>query len=928
MTPSNAEPRDPAIEGRARYVRVAVNAGRPTFLTFSYAVPIDRDIAPGEVVHAPFGRQTLQGIVIDGPLDTPGYDPSEVRPLEPAIEGAPRVTPDRMQLADWLQHYYLTPPWEAHALFLAPGAGERPETFLVRTPKVAQLDPGDAADPEALSERQLILYNALTDEPQEQGALKRTIQSQLPARGFDAALRILIRRGLAERRYQLQRPRGRARIAEVVRLIVTPEAALAAADAIEGRRSSRRGRALRALVAADGPLPFDFLAKEARGAPAVETLVEQGVLTKDGDHPNDDVHLAIDEDEVARLLRQLSRGLADQAAVTVIERLAALAPNDAVEGNPTLDLRALSSDLGSATRDGVRRLVARGLVTVEEVLDRRDPLRDLQVVRRPPVQLIGAQEQAAAAIRSAVDRADGTGFVLHGVTGSGKTEVYLDALRHTVEQGKRGIVLVPEIALTPQTVRRFAERFPGRVGVLHSGLTLGEAFDEWHATGNGDYDVVIGSRSAVFAPQPDLGLIVIDEAHEWTYKQSDPAPRYDARTVALELGRQSGAAVVLGSATPDAERWVAAESGALTRLDLPNRIRPVVQPDGGSQLWPVDELPEVELVDIRGARQLFSEILIEALGNTLDREEQAILFLNRRGFSAFLLCNRGHSPACSSCDVALSLHRTAEGGERLVCHQCGRGRPLPQRCDELGCGQALRPVSAGTQRVEAEVRRHFPTARVVRWDRDTTRSADDHEARLRQFMNREADVLVGTQMVAKGLDLPDVTLVGVVLADYSLREGDFRAGERTFQLLVQVAGRAGRAERDGRVIIQTLQTEHPAILAAATQDPDRFFEDELRWRAEHGYPPYQRLVRLLFSHPSLPYVAEEAHRLAGEIRDRAPSYPNILVTGPTPPAIARLRGRHRLQILVFGDDPAALVGDLQEALPVGWSVDVDPLLVG
>ena len=928
MTPSNAEPRDPAIEGRARYVRVAVNAGRPTFLTFSYAVPIDRDIAPGEVVHAPFGRQTLQGIVIDGPLDTPGYDPSEVRPLEPAIEGAPRVTPDRMQLADWLQHYYLTPPWEAHALFLAPGAGERPETFLVRTPKVAQLDPGDAADPEALSERQLILYNALTDEPQEQGALKRTIQSQLPARGFDAALRILIRRGLAERRYQLQRPRGRARIAEVVRLIVTPEAALAAADAIEGRRSSRRGRALRALVAADGPLPFDFLAKEARGAPAVETLVEQGVLTKDGDHPNDDVHLAIDEDEVARLLRQLSRGLADQAAVTVIERLAALAPNDAVEDNPTLDLRALSSDLGSATRDGVRRLVARGLVTVEEVLDRRDPLRDLQVVRRPPVQLIGAQEQAAAAIRSAVDRADGTGFVLHGVTGSGKTEVYLDALRHTVEQGKRGIVLVPEIALTPQTVRRFAERFPGRVGVLHSGLTLGEAFDEWHATGNGDYDVVIGSRSAVFAPQPDLGLIVIDEAHEWTYKQSDPAPRYDARTVALELGRQSGAAVVLGSATPDAERWVAAESGALTRLDLPNRIRPVVQPDGGSQLWPVDELPEVELVDIRGARQLFSEILIEALGNTLDREEQAILFLNRRGFSAFLLCNRGHSPACSSCDVALSLHRTAEGGERLVCHQCGRGRPLPQRCDELGCGQALRPVSAGTQRVEAEVRRHFPTARVVRWDRDTTRSADDHEARLRQFMNREADVLVGTQMVAKGLDLPDVTLVGVVLADYSLREGDFRAGERTFQLLVQVAGRAGRAERDGRVIIQTLQPDHPAIIAAAAQDTDRFFEDELRWRAEHGYPPYQRLVRLLFSHPSLPYVAEEAHRLAGEIRDRAPSYPNIVVTGPTPPAIARLRGRHRLQILVFGDDPAALIADLQEALPVGWSVDVDPLLVG
>lgn len=654
MTPSNAEPRDPAIEGRARYVKVAVNSGRPTFLTFSYAVPIDRDITPGEVVHAPFGRQTLQGIVVDGPIDTPGYNPAEVRPLEPAIQDAPRVTPDRMQLAHWLQHYYLTPPWEAHALFLPPGAGERPETFLVRTPNVAQPDPdpdpADAADPDALSERQLILYNALTDEPQEQGALKRAVQSQLPARGFDAALRILIRRGLAERRYQLQRPRGRARIAEVVRLAVTPEAALAAADAIEGRRSSRRGRTLRALVVADGPLPFDVLAKEARGAPAVQTLIEQGVLTKDGDHPNDDVHLAIDDEAVARLLRQLSRGQADQAAVATIERLAALAAlasEQPSEDHPTLDLRALSSDLGSQTREGVRRLITRELVTVEEVLDRRDPLRDLQVVRRPQVQLIGAQHEAASAIRDAVDREDGTGFVLHGVTGSGKTEVYLDALRHTVEQGKRGIVLVPEIALTPQTVRRFAERFPGRVGVLHSGLTLGEAFDEWHEIANGAYDVVIGSRSAVFAPQPDLGLIVIDEAHEWTYKQSDPAPRYDARTVALELGRQSGAAVVLGSATPDAERWVAAESGALTRLDLPNRIRPVVQPDGSSQLWPVDHLPPVELVDMRGARQLFSPELVEALGNTLDRQEQAILFLNRRGFSAFLLCNRGHSPACS-----------------------------------------------------------------------------------------------------------------------------------------------------------------------------------------------------------------------------------------------------------------------------------------
>ena len=914
MPRAHVEELDRAVTGRPRYVKVAVNAGRPTFLTFSYAVPADREIAPGEVVHAPFGRQTLQGIVVDGPVDTPGYDRSEVRPLEPPLDGAPRVSPDRMELAAWLQRYYLAPPWEAHAVFLPPGAGERPETLLVRTAV-------EDAEPEALSERQQTLLDALGDEPEDQADLQRRLRRELPARAFDSALRALVRRRLVERRYRLQRPRGRARMVDVVRLSVDPAEARAVADRIEGGRSSRRARALRALLAAGHPLPFDDLAREARGAPAVETLLRDGVLERDGD----DLRLAVDDAAVQRLLRRLSRGQVDAVSATVLERLAA----GLEAGDPHgIELADLTAEFGSAARQGVRKIEEPGLVRIEEVLDRRDPLRDLDILQRPPVELIGAQQQAARAIRDAIDRADGSGFVLHGVTGSGKTEVYLDALRHAVARGRRGIVLVPEIALTPQTVRRFAERFQGRVGVLHSGLTLGEAFDEWHATANGDYDVVIGSRSAVFAPQPDLGLIVIDEAHEWTYKQSDPAPRYDARTVALEHARLSGAAVVFGSATPDAERWVAADSGALTRLDLPSRIRPVRQPDGSSHLWPVDELPAIELVDMRGARRLFSDQLVEALGDTLDRDEQAILFLNRRGFAAFLLCSRGHSPVCSSCDVALSLHRQPEGGERLHCHQCGRSRPVPDRCQESGCGHPLRPVSAGTQQVESEVRRHFPAARIVRWDRDTARSADQHEAHLRQFIDQQADVLVGTQMVAKGLDLPNVTLVGVVLADYSLREGDFRAGERTFQLLVQVAGRAGRAERDGRVIIQTLQPDHPAILAAVDHDTDAFFEDELRWRAEHGYPPFRRLARLLFSHPRLSFVAEEAHRLAAELRERAPSYPNLDVVGPTPPRVARLRGRHRLQLLVYADDPAPLIEDLHDELPPGWTVDIDPLQIG
>ena len=895
---------------RVRYVKVAVNAGRPTQLTFSYSVPGDRAIAPGEVVHAPWGARTLQGVVVEGPLDTPGYDPEGVRPLEPPIDGAPRIGPERMALAAWLQHYYLAPPWEAHALFLPPGAGERPRSALVR----GASQRGEA--PTALSERQQAVFDALSEVPIDLDDLKASLAGVVPVRGLDAAVAALVKRGLAERRYSLAPPRGRARVVEVVRLAVPAARARAFVDAIEGRRSSRRARAIRMLLARGGSASFAEVAREARGGPAVETLIAEGVLAREGDEI---VRLLLDADAAARMLRVLSRGQSESAAALILERLADLAER---HEEPTLPARGLPAEAGREARAALTRLVEAGLVRLEEVLDRRDPLRHfVDVVGRPPLELIAEQREAAAAIRDALDGRAGEAILLVGVTGSGKTEVYLDALRHAVAAGRRGIVLVPEIALTPQTVRRFAERFPGRVGVLHSGLSLGEAYDEWHRIARGEYDVVIGSRSAIFAPQPELGLIVMDEAHEWTYKQHDPAPRYDARTVAIELARQSGATLVLGTATPDAERWFAAAEGRLRRLDLPRRIRSTPQPDGTARLWPSAEMPEVEVVDMRGGHELFSPRLVEALGEALDRDEQAILFLNRRGLAAYLLCPRGHSPACPSCDVSLSVH---EGG-RLICHQCGRSRAIPARCPEAACEMPLRQVRAGTQRVESEVRRHYPTARVLRWDRDTARSTEQHEAILQQFVRRQADVLVGTQMVAKGLDLPLVTMVGVVLADYSLREGDFRARERTFQLLLQVAGRAGRAERSGHVVIQTLQPEDSAVVAAAAGDVDRFFADEVARRAEHGYPPFGRLVRLVFTHESRQFANDEARRLDSELRDRAAGLPGVEVLGPTPPQVARVRGRYRWAILVRGEDPAALVRDLE--MPPGWAVDVDPLVV-
>ena len=460
-----------------------------------------------------------------------------------------------------------------------------------------------------------------------------------------------------------------------------PQRALEYARGVEGQRSSRRARAIRALLAAAAALPFDDVAKAARGAPAVETLIAAGVLARSGEH----VALAVSEQQAHYEARALSRSREQVAMVALLQRLAA-------DPDEPLPLAGLARELGVAARGAVDALVAERLLYVEEVLDRRDPLRELQVVRRPAPELVGEQREAAAAIRAAIARAAGERLLLHGVTGSGKTEVYLEALRHAVEQGRRAIVLVPEIALTPQTVRRFAERFPGRVGVLHSGLSLGEAFDEWHAIANGAYDVVVGARSAIFAPQPDLGLIVIDEAHEWTYKQLDPPPRYDARTVAEKLAELSGAALVYGTATPDAERWYGAVEGPLTLLELRQRMRVVSQPDGQPpRVWPQSDLPDVEVVDMRGTRSLFSATLLKALAETLDRDEQALLFLNRRGLAGYLLCPQGHSPACSSCDVSLTLH---DPPGRLICHQCNRTRPLPPECPQ--CGAALRQTSAGT----------------------------------------------------------------------------------------------------------------------------------------------------------------------------------------------------------------------------------------
>ncbi len=583
----------------------------------------------------------------------------------------------------------------------------------------------------------------------------------------------------------------------------------------------------------------------------------------------------------------------------------------AEEAKPPL-LSQVRQRFGSSA---VGALMGRGMALVDETRVIRDPLSNRVFPPSTPHTLTKDQEEIWSQIRRSMVEGDSSSvFLLHGVTGSGKTEIYLRAISETVSLGRRAIVLVPEIALTPQTVERFASRFPRRVAVLHSGLSLGEQFDEWQRIRGREFDVVIGSRGAIFAPQPDLGIIVIDEEHEWTYKQQEHSPRYHARDVAIKLGELTGAVVILGSATPDIASYHQSQKGGYHLLSLPSRVTSDPR------------LPEVEVVDLReelkaGNRGIFSRALVKATNDALSQGGQVILFLNRRGEATLVQCRDcGFVLRCRRCDVSLTYHRAEDG---LFCHQCNMRVPIPQFCPHC-FGRRIRFLGIGTQKVEEEAGRTFPGARLLRWDRDVTRGKRSHEEILRRFISHEADILIGTQMVAKGLDLPLVTLVGVISADTSLYLPDFRAGERTFQLISQVAGRAGRGSSGGRVIVQTYTPQHYAIKAAAIYDYRAFYEHETQHRRYYDYPPFSRLARLLYTHTN-PHAcqgeAERVYRLLEEEKNVGAM--DVALIGPAPAFIRRVRGRYRWQIIVKSPDPSQILANLP--LPQGWAIDIDPV---
>jgi primosomal protein N' (replication factor Y) len=946
-------------------------------VTYTYRLPdhLRNAAVVGHLVRVPLQASNALGVVV-ALTDAPPADLSpeiEIRDVTEILDPLPVVTPVQIDLAFWIAREYLAPLNQAMRLILPPDLEARTSIVVSQS---AESIPSDGLAPEEVA--------ALRSLRGQSGRVRLSVLlGRIPAKDPEAVVHALAERGLVDAYYTLVPPKPAPPRVQYVRILAddaTIDAALPRlgkpskqadlllilarranaplnlaelcelANCTEGpvrslaqrgwieitdrrtllvavpgaetadlSRARRQAEALSALLDRSGPAELDeFLQVTGVSRAVVTALEKKGLVNR------------LVEDPVILLTLPIEQ---------VLER--AIELRGAEKQRSVLDLLRGSTDrvwVGGiyaqtgASLTTLRQLADRGLISLHaEEYDLPRPTEPEASPRLTPGQ---------AAVWQEIERGMGNPgpFValLHGVTGSGKTEIYLRAVEATLAVGRRAIVLVPEISLTTQTVRRFEARFPGRVALMHSQLTLGQRYDVWDRVRRGEADVVIGPRLALFAPISRLGLIVLDEAHDGSYKQSEPIPlpAYHARDAAIALGRLTGATVLFGSATPDLVTYYRAGQGVYRLLELPHRVSSYPDPGGRVPIPRVPPpLPPVRVVDLRhelraGNRSILSRALQESLHKTLDAGEQAILFLNRRGAATFVLCRDcGYVARCPNCDVPLTYHRPfpAEGassGEWLICHHCNRREQVPTHCPRCG-GSRIRYFGLGTERVEETVRQLYPNARLLRWDRDTATGLD-HERFLQAFIDHRADVLVGTQMIAKGLDLPLVTLVGVISADTALHLPDYRAAERTFQLLTQVAGRAGRSYRGGWVIVQTYNPDHYAIQAASHHDYAGFYRQELAYRRQLGYPPFSRLVALRFSDEDPHRCRAEANRLGRWLSDEIRRLRLAAdLIGPAPCFFSRVQGFYRWQIVIRTPDPAPLLRDV--ALPWGWRVDVDPI---
>lgn len=883
---------------------------------FTYRVParLRTAVRPGQLVWVPLRRQQVQGIVIDVYGASNGPTPALFRP-DPGATTSPdaptirdvfdvadrdaALTLSQVRLARWLSEHYRTPLYETLSLMLPPGVAQEAEPTWQATAAGLSVNLGTLPE----GERAVLYFLRQHGEQSE-----RKLRGQL--RGSDSELRDLYaalnERGLIVRGAAFSRPRARPRIERMV-------APTFSADDLEAH-----------------------LAELARAPKQQAVLAHLLELTRvpSSDEDEDDEALA---EAVPVPLSALTK--ASGATITIIraleERGLLVLSTREVRRDP-LAGDNVPPDMPPPLTSGQERVWRDLSAAIDQLADLRQPLD-------AAAALLFDSQPRAAAEQATESRPASAGFLLHGVTGSGKTEVYLRAIGRAMRRGRQALVMVPEIALTAQLVRRFAARFPGKLAVLHSGLSLGERYDEWRRLRSGEAMLAIGSRSAVFAPLPNLGLIIVDEEHETSYKH-DGAPRYHARDVARQLATLTGSVLVLGSATPAVESYHDATRDVLRLLRMPERVGMVLDANNmpRSRTLP---LPPVEIVDMRhelqqGNRSIFSRALQDALQQSLARNEQSILFLNRRGAASFVLCRDcGVALSCPNCttpltlhydDMREALHTTPQPSEPewalLICHSCNHRELMPAACPHCWSPR-IKSFGVGTQRVVEEVEKLFPQARTLRWDRDTVTRKGDHGRMLDTFLGHKADVLVGTQMIAKGLDLPLVSVVGVVAADIGLNLPDFRSGERTFQLLTQVAGRAGRRGDEARVVIQTYTPDHYALRAAQEHDYASFYQQEISFRRQTGYPPFGKLIRFVYAGGTEARSRLAAEQLADDLRALAIQLgtEDWSIIGPAPAFFGRQRNRFRWHLLLRAADPAPLLARLY--IPPGWALDIDPVNV-
>ena len=679
-----------------------------------------------------------------------------------------------------------------------------------------------------------------------------------------------------------------------------------------GRLRPRERRLVEALSERAGPHSVRALRRRLQMGslwPEIRSLSARGVLRHETLPPRPP---PVKTERVVQLVRWVE-DLKELEGIFGRARRQAQAYRTLAVSGGALGLAHLTGQAGFS-RSVIGGLQKKGLAVVQEREVRRDPFADIPVEKGPRHVPTPRQAEVIRALIDSVESVGSQPLLLHGITGSGKTLVYIELLSHVLAQGRGAIVLVPEISLTPQTVARFRARFGDEVAVLHSALSDGERYDAWRQLRAGERRIAVGARSAVFAPVRALGVVVVDEEHDGSYKQSE-APRYQARDIAVVRALQEDALCVLGSATPSLESWHNVERGKFGRLSLPERV------GGGS-------LPPVRLVDLRSERRagaseegvrseggiVLTRPLVDAVSRRLARDEQTILLLNRRGYSSFIQCREcGNVERCTHCSISLTYHRLTR---RLLCHHCRYGAPVPSRCPRCGSTD-LSFRGLGTEQVERVVAETFPTARIARMDVDTTSAKWSHHEILDRVGRGEVDILLGTQMIAKGLDFPRVTLVGVVNADVGIHLPDFRASERTFQLLSQVAGRSGRGTLRGEVVVQTSLPDHYAIRAALDHDYGAFAQREMAERRDPAYPPVARLVNVVVSSPRAEDAARSAEAGARWLRRRPRATSDLDLIGPAPAPIERLHGRWRWHFMLRSAS-ARTLGEAARELQSGF----------